>query len=126
MIKKCRVCKKHLKQTCFSRDKSRKDGLGNVCKGCSRSRLRAHNLKRKFGISISEYEIMLGRQDSRCAICGSYQNDNLKRRFAVDHNHTTGGLRGLLCVKCNLGIGAFMDSEVILQNAISYLKKHRK
>lgn len=54
-------------------------------------------LKRKFGISSEEYDIMLEKQNGVCAICGG----KTKRRLAVDHDHQTGKVRGLLCGACN-------------------------
>lgn len=80
------------------------------------------DLKRKFGITINDFELMLTKQDGRCSICGGYQIKG--RNFAVDHNHTTGKVRGLLCVNCNAGLGFMKDNKQILQNAIDYLSSH--
>lgn len=68
---------------------------------------------------------MIQRQDNRCAICrkvevGRHQSGKL-RELAVDHCHETGKLRGLLCSKCNLGLGMFNDDWLVLDNAIEYL-----
>lgn len=79
-----------------------------------------YELKRKFNITIHDYENILKSQDCRCAICGGYQIEN--RKLAVDHNHRTGKIRGLLCNSCNAGIGFMKENKQTLQNAISYLE----
>lgn len=79
-------------------------------------------LKSKFGITEETYNQILIRQGNRCAICGSYQ---VSKRLAVDHNHSTGKVRGLLCVNCNLGIGSLKEDRQILENAIEYLELHK-
>ena len=73
----------------------------------------------KFGITLADYDKMLNNQNGVCAICGKV---NLtRRRLAVDHNHKTGKVRGLLCGKCNKAIGLFEDNPEILGKAIKYL-----
>jgi hypothetical protein len=64
---------------------------------------------------------MLQEQDYKCAICGN-EDEVEGRRLAIDHCHDTGHVRGLLCGKCNRGLGLFYDDEELLQNAIKYLK----
>lgn len=66
--------------------------------------------KHKYGISKSEIGY------NHCAICGS------THRLCIDHNHSTGEFRSLLCTECNTGIGMFNESIEKLENAISYLK----
>lgn len=92
--------------------------------------LKAHNrnLKKKYGITLDEYYAMLEEQQGRCKICNSttaISEDNLIQRFAVDHCHQTGRVRGLLCIRCNAGLGMFLDNEVFLAAAISYLKENK-
>jgi len=72
-----------------------------------------------YNISIEDYEFMLEIQKNRCAICGS--EPTKKRALAVDHDHKTGQVRGLLCNTCNLGLGQFKDSKDLLLKAIKYL-----
>lgn len=68
---------------------------------------------------------MLASQRGACAICRTEQAHPSKpqNRFNVDHDHNTGIVRGLLCNRCNLGIGHFEDDLYFLQSAIEYLKK---
>ncbi len=90
------------------------------CNKCRR-RVRSSGLKRLYGISIDEYEQLSERQGHVCWICKgkvTSKNGNL----LVDHSHKTGKIRGLLCTKCNAGIGGLGDSIEMLERAIDYLK----
>lgn len=80
---------------------------------------REQYLKRLYGISTAEYIKRAEEQDGRCAICGNLPG---KRPLSVDHDHRKGNVRGLLCWKCNLGIGNFDDDISRLEKAIEYLK----
>lgn len=80
------------------------------------------SLKRKFGITLLEYEKLLIKQNYSCAICKRNQNE-FKIKLAVDHNHKTGDVRGLLCVSCNNGLGRFKDNKDLLSEAIKYLEQ---
>lgn len=79
-------------------------------------------LKRMYGITLHEYNIILENQNNSCAICKIHQ-DNLNIKLAVDHNHTTGEIRGLLCSSCNQGIGLLKENIFTLEEAIKYLNK---
>lgn len=80
---------------------------------------RKHTLK-KYGITIAQYAAMLDMQGGVCAICGVTPK---KRRLAVDHNHKTKQVRGLLCTQCNRGLGWFRDAEAHLLKAAAYIRK---
>jgi hypothetical protein len=73
----------------------------------------------KYNMTQEEFDIYLESQQGKCAICSNY----LTNKFTVDHNHQTGKVRGLLCYKCNTGIGHLQDSVDILSEAIKYLKE---
>ena len=64
---------------------------------------------------------MFLEQDGCCKLCNKHQS-LFKRRLAVDHCHSTGRIRGLLCGNCNKGLGNFQDSKILLHKAIEYLK----
>ncbi len=83
-------------------------------------------LKRKYGISLDEYQQKLENQNYSCKICGSKvaQESNPDRNFAVDHCHTTGKVRGLLCIKCNTGLGMFKDNSDLIIAAYNYIKEY--
>ena len=78
-------------------------------------------LQKTYSVSLSEYNEMLGAQDNRCAICGEASGEFI-RKLAVDHDHETGQIRGLLCGRCNPGLGYFMHDPELLKQAIGYLE----
>jgi hypothetical protein len=81
-----------------------------------------------YGITLVEYNVMLQVQDNCCKIC-RVSRQAYKAEFSVDHDHKTGKVRGLLCHKCNRGLGMFNDSPELLSEAIQYLlldSKHKK
>lgn len=77
-------------------------------------------LKRRYGLSVEQYMAMLKRQKGLCAIC---QKPYSTKRLHVDHCHRNGHVRGLLCARCNLGIGYFADSPRLLKRAAGYVNK---
>lgn len=76
--------------------------------------------KRKYGITLEQYEAMLKDQENACLICGRKNNDD-NRRLYVDHCHKTKKVRGLLCYRCNTGIGLFNDDSNLVAKAVYYL-----
>lgn len=87
---------------------------------------KSRKLKENFGITQHDYMIVHESQNGCCAICGKqettrHQSGTL-RMLSVDHDHKTGKLRGLLCSKCNLGIGEFDDNPELLEAASNYLE----
>lgn len=84
-----------------------------------------YDLKRTFGINLSEYNDMLEEQEFICPICKRHRKE-FKIDFAVDHDHETGKIRELLCCPCNLALGSFEDDPVRMRNAANYIEKHKK
>lgn len=82
-----------------------------------------YQMQKTYGICLEEYEAMLVSQNGVCAICSCEPPKHWKKRLNVDHCHTTGKVRGLLCDACNRGIGLLKDSATILNNAILYLAR---
>lgn len=79
---------------------------------------------RKYGLTVEQYDAMLAAQDGRCAICRQPPAPHLSMRellLFVDHDHTTQSVRGLLCHRCNSGLGIFYDDPRLLRRAIAYL-----
>lgn len=74
----------------------------------------------QFGLKRGEIEIFERRAKGLCEICLNPQNG---KRLALDHDHSTGKVRGLLCDLCNKALGSFRDSILILESAIEYLQK---
>lgn len=84
---------------------------------------------KKYGLTLDQYHALAEKQDFRCAICGVVPDDNyggLHDGFHIDHSHVSGGVRGLLCKHCNVGIGMLKDSEKVLQAAIKYLRCNKQ
>ena len=80
-------------------------------------------IRRTYGITLEQYNQMLEDQGGVCAICGKH--DEVEgRRMAIDHNHDTGEVRGLLCGTCNRGLGNFQDNIEMLEKAKNYLVKY--
>lgn len=85
------------------------------------------DLRKNFGITLSDYSAMVVEQHGCCAICDQHETEERLgkvRALSVDHNHETGKVRGLLCIACNKMIGIAKENEDILISAIKYLQKH--
>lgn len=83
---------------------------------------RRSKLKKQYGITPEEYDTMLTAQGGGCAICGAKEPGGRTRYFPVDHCHATGVIRGLLCTKCNRGLGLFNDNADRMKRAVKYLE----
>lgn len=87
-----------------------------------------HHLRTRYNLTPQEYNQMAERQDYKCAICEIDVTQNIRANkqiaLSVDHNHTTGAIRKLLCMKCNYGLGYFRDNAEILAKAADYITKH--
>lgn len=95
---------------------------GAYCKPCQRSYNQERRLKVTFGITWDEYDFMLACQNYRCAIC---EGKPRKYALAVDHDHKTGELRGLLCSRCNHRLlGSANDDPARLRRAADYLEEY--
>jgi hypothetical protein len=132
--KRCRTCDEIHPVDNFNKDKTRSDGLMSVCRPCYNKKIRkkydpfkkrSMRLKHTYGITREEYDLKLQEQDNGCAICKSDKPGG-NGGFYVDHNHTTGQVRGLLCHWCNFMIGQCKENPEILRSGIEYLKKWSK
>jgi hypothetical protein len=134
-LRKCRTCGDEAKNVeqleLFVKDTKSKFGRYNICKKChtSSDSARYHNNSlekrcKKFGITIDEYNNFVSIQNNSCAICKKHKDDFSGRgnNFHIDHCHTSGKVRGLLCSNCNTGLGQFKDDIKSLESAIQYLK----
>ncbi len=133
------LCQVHYKQSHYfaeaelrrSQAKARRDANLDHYREYDRKRYAKDPTKRKgtglkcrFGITLEQFQTILNEQSGVCKICR--KPDPCNRALAVDHCHTTGRIRGLLCTRCNHGIGNFKDSVELLENAIQYLKASTK
>ena len=152
-MKKCTKCGKEKPLSEFYNYKSLNGKYHSSCKECCREsssnwgrknrkhktlnerRRRAANPMidkeaplKKLGLTFEDYQRMLKIQNGVCKICGKPEKVKRKgkfKRLAIDHNHKTGHLRGLLCSKCNMLIGLAQENIHILEEAIKYLKYGR-
>lgn len=103
-----------------NRDKLSRYGLKYYYADPVRAKEKREKAKLKqWGLSIDDYERLVKAQGGGCAICKKPCSSG--RKLAVDHDHKTGRIRGLLCSNCNLGLGKFFDNKELLRKAISYL-----
>jgi hypothetical protein len=125
--------KQHKAQKAYrDRIKSTPEGLARWAKKAREYRAseggkrKARNrlLRYHYGITLEEYESMSARQDHACAICGSEASLEQYGVLHVDHDHTTGAVRELLCSMCNTGLGVLRDSPRLAELCAAYLRKH--
>ena len=143
---KCKDCNEVKESSQFYFNKARvykKTGLPirfSYCKDCHKIRAKIHSSMNKktiennrrinaYGISTEDYEVIHKKQDGRCKICKDKRERLTKNgqvfSLSIDHNHNTGRVRGILCNKCNLGLGNFGDKVTYLLRAVCYLLKDR-
>jgi hypothetical protein len=82
-------------------------------------KVRAHNLKTKYKLTMEQYKEMFYEQKGRCAICKK------EKKLVIDHNHKTNKVRALLCSKCNTALGLFEEDWFLLLSATNYISKWR-
>lgn len=88
------------------------------------NRSRNSRLKNWYGIDLETYNMMWALQEGKCAICHKHQTDN-GRRLAVDHEHSTGKIRNLLCQYCNTALGLLQEDLSVMSALVEYLKAHK-
>lgn len=102
--------------------------LKGTCKACSRRAERRVALRRNYGLTIEVVEAMIASQSGRCGICHQPFTDQGARdktkRPHIDHCHSTGVVRGILCHHCNVLLGHAQDSPPLLKAAIQYLERN--
>lgn len=122
---RCSKCHDWKDPIAFSKNKNQLSGLNYACKVCMRPETRKYNLPAKYGITAAKFAEMLSAQGGKCACCGHGFNmeGSQTERPCVDHNHTSGEVRELLCGRCNLAAGNVADSSVRAEQLAAYLKK---
>jgi len=136
MIKKCSTCQTEKPFSEFNKSKNQKFGLHNQCRACTklwkpspealmvaRKRTREWNRLKATGFTQEEFEEKFNNQNRVCAICGTDNPGKLD--FCADHDHKTKQKRGILCRKCNAGLGHFNDNPEIIKAAIEYLEHYK-
>lgn len=141
--RQCKTCGDTKPHSDFPYNKSYKDNIRPHCVDCRREYEaksyhkhkhkrpydyeadKDRKLKKAYGIGYEEYQTMLAAQDGMCAICGTLDTGK-RRAFAVDHCHTCGEVRGLLCSPCNTAIGSLKEDLGIMQRAMDYVRFHQE
>ena len=139
--RKCRVCgqSKNLLDHYYRsrKDKTLPSSYSYECKQCTVSRVkerdrthphikREQHLKRRYNITLEEYSQILDSQGGCCATCGTKEPGGRWKSFAVDHDHKTGKVRGMLCKSCNIALGEVYDNLTTLENMIKYLNEQNE
>ena len=121
-MKTCTKCGCTKPQTEFCKYHKSPDGLNWHCKSCASKASTKYKRLQATGCTPEMYDSLYTKQSGCCAICGKH-NSKLKRNLAADHCHDSNKIRGLLCGRCNRGLGYFKDNPDLLFQAISYLKR---
>ena len=137
MERTCYLCEKSKLLVQFVKDRNSHDGYLYRCKDChnakNRERQKHRGIKTKIkanarqlaksGAQVTYAQVMElhEKQNGLCAIC---KQPELGRLLSVDHCHSTGQVRALLCLKCNVGLGNFGDDQNLLLQAAEYLRRH--
>jgi hypothetical protein len=150
--KACKKCGETKPIEQYHRRRSARDGRQTICATCATAIAAAFNkshpdyhrqhakawgranperkadiaLKTRLGIPYGTYDRMFAEQEGKCAICKTDSPGARTKRFHVDHDNDTGVIRGLLCSRCNTGIGQLRHSETLLLAAIAYLASNTK
>ncbi len=136
MVRKCRECSKEKPLSKFYLRSSARQQLAKSeeakydtrCKKCfdayrvkwskaNPEKGAEYNRKHRLGVSGEQYAEMVAVQDGKCAICGCVGN------LHVDHNHSTGEIRSLLCGPCNRGLGLFHENANAIEAAAAYIRR---
>ncbi len=128
--KTCTKCNETKSLADFSNGKGYRNGRYAMCKKCRAAHKKVWRYKtgeqrkfllRSYGLTAESYAARLAAQDGKCAVCGCLPEQSAKGVLAVDHDHATGRVRGLLCGLCNTGIGLLKDNRTFLLRAADYL-----
>lgn len=131
--KYCTKCKLTLPVGRFGKKANDPDLYRSSCNQClaeyRRNAYGKRSIRSLYGLSPEQYAAMLARQAGKCLVCGLPERGKRGQRkfsLAVDHCHATGVVRGLLCNKCNLGIGNFDDDPARLEAAAAYIRRRSR
>lgn len=129
---KCSRCGKRKRLKDFSSERYEPDDLGlglrsvTTCLECSKvgygESMYFSQAKRRYGIKREDYKELYQKQKGVCAICREPCRKN--KRLSIDHDHSSGKVRGLLCASCNRGLGMFLDRPASLRKAAEYLEAY--
>lgn len=144
----CSKCKNPKDLSCFSLDNRKKLGHRKTCRPCAAIQFKKYRERnyeqlkikvntykqtyklQEYNLSPIDYQNLIDKQSNKCAIC--HQPEKIPkiaggpiRNLAIDHDHSTGKVRGLLCYRCNVSLGLLGENLTILTNMISYIKSFK-
>ena len=120
----CPTCKTHKPKTEYHKMRRHKLGLGYQCKSCAASRSKDAHYKTRYGMLEEDKLTLIREQDNKCACCGGEFDDTFKGRPVIDHCHTTGVVRTILCDRCNIALGNVGEDIELCQSLIKYIRRH--
>lgn len=121
-MKTCRRCTQTKTVAEFQKAKTGTFGRKGTCADCWNELVKWRNIRLRYGLSREEYEDMAA---NGCHICGRPSDGSGIRQLAVDHDHKTGAVRGILCWECNVVLGKMNDDPARLRAAADYLERRR-
>ena len=136
-MKVCRKCNVEKPESLFYRISASSQKTDSKCKECAKEYTRKWKrenpgyhrknlLEKQYGITTEDYDNLRRKQGYCCAICKRPEIENQHKQLDIDHCHTNGHVRGLLCAWCNTGIGLLQENPDILLSAIDYIKDNEK
>lgn len=131
-LKTCLKCLKEQPLSEYHKNKQGRDGRQPRCRTCLHQAQREYRksngygsaIKYRYGITLTDYNNMLVSQNNKCLLC-MIEFDSIPGRLSkpvIDHNHTTGKVRGLLCHPCNVALGLVKENRETLQRMIEYVE----
>jgi hypothetical protein len=114
----CPSCEQPVVHEDYARSPTAPSGFGSRCKACKNAESSAAYFYRRYKMTKDDVAELRAAQDDRCAICGDPGPQHL------DHDHSTGVVRRLLCQRCNHGLGLFRDDPAVLRAAAEYVRFH--
>lgn len=123
-VAKCKVCTLRYHKQWYQTHLGYRTAQIKIWREANPARCNRYHLKtelKKYGLTIPQYETMLSAQDGKCKICGTTKPGARFKRLVVDHDKETGQVRGLLCDRCNRGIGLLLHNADILKAAVAYI-----
>lgn len=128
----CTKCNKEQSLTEYHKNKQGKDGRQPRCRTCLHTAQREYrksngygaSIKYRYGITLDDYNRMLMEQQNKCVLC-SIEFESIPGRLSkpvIDHNHSTGKVRALICHPCNVSLGLVKENPETLLKMVEYLK----
>lgn len=126
-VPRCKACVAEYAKRRYDADRDHVQAINKAWRDKTPDGMRTARLRHFFGISAADYDAKLATQSGVCAICGrpeTKHNQSGLMSLAVDHNHTTGQIRGLLCYRCNTTLGGLDEDTAIMRAMIDYLHRY--